>query len=92
MEHDLSPIDAIKLSARAAMSNIGGLILILILEALVVLLGLIMCFFGIFFISIPVMFAANAFVYRQVFPMLDQKFNMTPPPPGTYGGNFGMGQ
>ncbi len=91
-EHDLGPLEAIKLSAKASMSNIGGLILILILEVLVTLLGVLLCGVGVFLISIPIIYAANAFAYRQVFPYSGQNFNMAPPPPGTYGGNYGVGQ
>jgi uncharacterized membrane protein len=91
MEHDLSPVDAMKLSAQAAMGNIGGLIVLFIFEFLVALLGMIMCFVGLIFISVPIIYAANAFAYRMVFPWFEQKFgNMTPPPPSAYG-DFGAG-
>lgn len=90
MEYDLSPIDAIKLSARAGMSNIGGLIVLFIFEALVMIVGLLLICIGAFLISIPVMYIANAFAYRQVFPLIEQQYNMAPPPPTAYG--FGGGQ
>ena len=90
MEYDLSPIDAIKLSARAGMSNIGGLIVLLIFEAMLVLVGVLLICIGMFLISIPVIYLANAFAYRQVFPLIEQQFNMAPPPPTAYG--FGGGQ
>ncbi len=90
MEHDMAPMDAIKLSVRAAMSNVGGLILLFIFEALIILLGLAMCFVGLFFFSLPIVYVANAFAYRQVFPLIEQRFNMLPPPPTAYG-NFGSG-
>jgi hypothetical protein len=89
MEFDLSPIDAMKLSARAAMSNAGGLILLLILEFLISLLGILALCFGVFFI-LPIVYAANAFAYRQVFPWVERNFQNTPPPPGSYG-DFGRG-
>ena len=86
MEYDLSPVDAIKLSARAAMSNIGGMIVLLLLSILVVLLGIVMLCFGVFLISMPVIYVANVFVYRQVFPWFERKMgNMMPPPPNAYG-------
>jgi len=92
MERDLSPMEAIKLSARAGFSNIGGFILLVILLALVGLLGVIMCFFGVLLISVPVTYAAYAVAYRQVFPYFErQAFNNMPPPPGTYGSNYGQG-
>src|SRR5258706_8544240 len=92
LEHDIGPIDAIKLSAQAALSNVGGLILLIILEGLVVLLGLVMICLGVFFISLPIVYAANALAYRQVFPWIEQNFNMAPPPPNVYGGGYGQGQ
>ena len=89
MEYDLGVIDAIKLSARAATSNIGGLIVLFIFEFLIALLGVLALCIGIFFV-IPIIYAANAFAYRQVFPLIEQRFNMSPPPPTAYG-NFGSG-
>jgi uncharacterized membrane protein len=91
MEHDLGPVDAMKLSAKAAMSNVGGLIVLFILEFLVLLLGVLMICLGVFFV-LPIIYAANVFAYRQVFPMLDQRFQNIPPPPDVYGGGFGRGQ
>jgi uncharacterized membrane protein len=85
MEHDLSPIDAIKLSARAAMSNLGGMLVLMLFEVLVVLLGMLVLCVGVFLISMPVIFLANAFAYRQVFPWIERQMNMAPPDPGQYG-------
>ena len=90
-EYDLTPVDAIKLSARAGMANIGGLIVLLILQILVMLLGFLLICVGMFLISIPIMYVANAFAYRQVFPLVERNFNMSPPPPTVYGSNFGSG-
>ena len=89
LERDLGPVDAMKLSAKAAMSNIGGLIVLFIFEFLIALLGIIALCIGIFFV-IPIIYAANAFAYRQVFPLIQQSFNMSPPPPNAYG-DFGRG-
>src|SRR5829696_5834567 len=90
MEFDLSPIEAMILSARAATSNIGGLILLLILEFLISLLGFVAICVGFFFV-LPIIYAANAFAYRQVFPWVERNFQNVPPPPGTYDGGFGRG-
>lgn len=91
MEYDLGAIDALKLSAQAGMNNIGGLIVLVIFEGLVMILGLLMICVGMFLISIPIMFLANAFAYRQIFPYVDRQFNMAPPPPNAYGSSFGSG-
>ena len=92
MEYDLSPIDAIKLSARAGMSNVGGLIVLLLFQILIVLLGVVMICLGVFFFSMPLVYIANAFAYRQIFPYLDEQYrNMAPTPPA-YGAGYGQGQ
>jgi len=88
LEHEIGPIEAIKLSIAAAFSNLGGLILLVILDALVGFLGILALCLG-YFVAIPVIFAANAFAYRQVFPLIEQRFNYAPPPPTEYG-NFGV--
>jgi hypothetical protein len=90
MEHDLGPVDAIKLSARAAMSNIGGMIVLLIFQVLIALLGVLVLCVGVFFISVPLIYLINAFAYRQVFPWIEQHRNMAPPDPGQYGFGGGM--
>jgi uncharacterized membrane protein len=93
MEHDIGAMDAIKLSARAAGANVGGIIVLFIFEFLVSLLGFVMCVVGIFLVAVPIIYAANAFAYRQVFPRMQETLNnMTPPPPNAYGfqgGQFG---
>jgi uncharacterized membrane protein len=91
-EHKLGALDAMKLSAQAAWANVGGLILLSILEFLIALGGALLCVVGIFLISIPLIYAANAFAYRQVFPDIQRNFRDTPPPPNVYGGSFGYGQ
>ncbi len=89
-EHDVSPIEALKLSARAAWSNIGGLILLVIIQVFIALIGVLALCVGVLFV-IPILYAATAFAYRQIFPLTDQKLNVTPPPPGSYGSSFGSG-
>ncbi|HQZ95776.1 MAG TPA: hypothetical protein PLP21_05625 [Pyrinomonadaceae bacterium] len=91
MENEIGPIDAIKLSARAAMSNIGGLFVLMIFEILVMLVGVLMICVGAFLISFPLILIANVFAFRQVFPWAGQQFNMAPPPPNAYGSSFGSG-
>lgn len=88
MEHDLGAVDAMKLSAKAAMSNVGGLLVLFVLEMLVALLGFIALCIGLFFV-IPIIHAANAFAYRQVFPNLNQPLQPATPQ-GQYG-SFGQG-
>lgn len=90
MDRDLGAMDAMKLSAQAAMGNVGGIIVLFIFEFLVSLLGLIMCGIGVLLVSIPIIYAANAIAYRMVFPKINDQFNYNPPPPTAYQGGFGQ--
>ncbi|HEY2847894.1 MAG TPA: hypothetical protein VGI80_08750 [Pyrinomonadaceae bacterium] len=91
MDRRLPVLEAIKLSARAAMGNVGGLLVLMILEVLVVLLGMLLLCVGIFLISLPVIFLTNVVVYRMVFPPEQSSpFNFNPPDPGMYR-DFGPG-
>ncbi len=84
-EYDLPPVEAIELSARAGWSNLGGLIVLAIMIALVGILGMLMLCVGIFLVAIPISIVAHAVAYRQVFPRLQNIQNMMPPPPDAYG-------
>jgi hypothetical protein len=89
LEHDFPVVDALLTSAKAALSNAGGLIVLIILEALVAILGVIALCVG-FLVAMPVVYAANVLAYRMVFPYFDRPdINMTPPPPTAYGGTYG---
>ena len=90
VEHDISPIEAIKLSAKAGWGNAGGLIVLFILVFLIALAGVFALCLGIFFV-IPLVYASYAFAYRQVFPIPGQVPQTVPPPAGNYGGGFGQG-
>lgn len=92
VEHDVSIGEAITTSFGAVFGNIGGLILLLILNILVSILGFLALCFGIF-VAIPVIYAANVIAYRQVFPYTGGPTGYTgPPPPDAYDGTFGRGQ
>ena len=89
-ENDVSIGEAIKLSAQAGWGNIGGLIVLYIFAGLAGLLGILALCVGIF-VAFPMVYAAYAFAYRQVFPYFDRSnFNVTPPPPTEYGGGYGQ--
>lgn len=90
IEHDLGVIESIKLSLSAVFGNIGGLIVLSILGGLVGLLGILAFCLGIV-VAMPVVWAANVFAYRQVFPLIERNFNIEPPPPTVYGSSFGQG-
>jgi len=86
VETELGVGDAIKLGARAGWSNIGSLIILFILSVLIGAAGVLALCVGIF-VAIPVIYAANAFAYRQVFPLLGGQGEAFRPS----GGSFGQG-
>jgi uncharacterized membrane protein len=90
LEHEMSPMDAIKLSIQAGFANVGSLIVLIILEGLILIASFFLICVGMFFIGFPIMYVADAFAYRLIFPHMERQFNMAPPPPTAYG--FGGGQ
>jgi len=78
VDKDLSSIDAIKLSARAAIKNIGGIAGLFAVNFVIGIAGALVCI-GTYFI-IPIVTAASIVAYRKVFPgKFVSKFD-TPPP------------
>lgn len=92
MENEsLSPIDALKLSVRAAWGNVGGIIVLAILSILIGFGGALVICIGFFFV-LPIIWVSWAFAYRQVFPDLSPTiYRNEPPPPDAYRGSFGQG-
>lgn len=90
IEKNMSVGDAIKLSSKAGWANFGGIIILSILEWLMMIAGFLALCVGIFFV-LPIIYAANAFAYRQVFPHDGQAQNTAPPMPNEYGSSFGQG-
>ncbi len=89
-EHNIGAIEALQLSAKAGFGNSGGLILLAFLGGLIALAGFIALCIGFLFV-LPIIYAAQAFAYRQVFPSINAPTTYnTPPPPGEYGGTFGQ--
>jgi len=88
---NMSPVEALKLSARAAWSNVGGIIVLAILCFLVAFVGVLALCIGVLFV-LPVIWISWAFAYRQVFPDLgpSSAYRYEPPSPQSYG-NFGQG-
>jgi uncharacterized membrane protein len=88
----MSPIEALKLSARAGWSNVGGIIVLAILGFLVALVGVLALCIGVLFVM-PIIIVAWAFAYRQVFPDSGPSpaYRYEPPSPDAYQGSFGQG-
>lgn len=89
IDKDLGIGEAISTSARAGWSNIGGIIVLAILQGLISILGALACGIGIFFV-LPILYASSAVAYRQVFPDIQRQQSNTPPQPNAYGGNYGQ--
>ena len=67
MDHDISIGEAIRLSINGARQNLGGLLLLWLLEFVIIIGGLLLFCVGFLFVM-PIIYAANTFAYRQVFP------------------------
>lgn len=81
----------IKLSVAAALENIGGLFLLLLLEMLLSFAGALACGVGILFV-LPIIYAANIVAYQSVFPDSHAPMNNEPPRPENYGDTYGTPQ
>jgi uncharacterized membrane protein len=80
VDRKLAGLDAIKLSYRAALQNLGGIIGLLLLMCVLGILGVLACYIGVF-LMMPVSFAAYAAAYRRVFPDSGSFSSSSPPPP-----------
>jgi uncharacterized membrane protein len=79
----MSGLEAVKLSFRAGKANFGGILGLLLLNALFSLVGVLCCIIGVYF-YLPVAFAAQAVAYRRIFPDTGTNFPTPPPPPGDW--------
>jgi hypothetical protein len=90
VERHLSGWQAIKLSARAARANLGGVFGLVVLEIILGSFGIVLCCVGLVFVM-PITKAAWTVAYRQVFPAPPQEqpmpppFQYPPPPPPVFG-------
>lgn len=83
VDRKMQALDAIKLSFRAAMANFGRLLVLYILNALLGLGGMLLCYVGMFLVF-PITYGAIAVAYEQVFGLSDGSepaVNLPPPPP-----------
>ncbi|MGI8467544.1 MAG: hypothetical protein ACR2N3_03750 [Pyrinomonadaceae bacterium] len=78
VEHKLSGIEAFKLSARAALKNLGGVVGFIAAELALGIVGYFIFCVGVY-LTLPIMFAGALVVYRRVFPSPDiRNFNISP--------------
>jgi hypothetical protein len=83
VDRNLGPIDAMKTSAKAVWHNLSGVAGLVVVNFGLMLLGYIALCIGLYFV-IPIMIAGNVVAYRRVFPSLESRTNMSPPPPDSY--------
>ncbi len=82
-DRKLSALDAIKLSFRAGKANLGGVLGLMLLNALFGFVGVLCCVVGVYF-YLPIAFASQAVAFRRVFPETSQPFPVPPPPPASW--------
>lgn len=81
VDRKLSGIDAVKLSAKAALANFVQLLGLWILNGIVLFIGILLCYVGMF-LAFPITVGAIATAYEQVFGLAEaQGPNLPPPPP-----------
>jgi hypothetical protein len=82
-ERNLSGGEALMTSIKSGLSNIGGLILLMLLLFLMILGGVFACFIGVLFVS-PIMVASLFAAYQSVFGRTQGFQNYNPPPPPNF--------
>ncbi len=83
VDRNLGAIDAMKTSAKAVWANLGGVAGLIVVNIGLGLLGYVALCVGIYFV-IPIIIAGNLVAYRRVFPSLEMRTNLSPPPPDAY--------
>jgi uncharacterized membrane protein len=82
-DRNLSGVDAVKLSFKAAKANFSGVLGLILINVGLGILGVLCCYVGAFLVA-PVTLGSYAVAYRRVFPEGTQIFASPPPPPGTW--------
>lgn len=82
VDRKLKGFDAVKLSFKAAMANFWGLLGMVLLTGVLNIIGMMVCYVGIFLV-LPIAYGAIAVAYERVFGLahLTEPSNMPPPPP-----------
>jgi hypothetical protein len=82
VDRKLQGFDAVKLSFRAAFANFFRLLGMILLTSLMSIVGALACYVGMFLVM-PIVYAAIAKAYEQVFGLADgtEYSNLPPPPP-----------
>lgn len=82
VDRGVQGFDAVRLSFKAAFANFWRLLGLIMLNFLLSMAGLLLCFVGVYFV-IPISYAAIAVAYEQVFGLREGDLppNVPPPPP-----------
>lgn len=83
VDRKLPALDAIKWSFKAAKGNFLGLLLLILLNGLLAMGGVLLCYIGMFLVF-PITYGAIAVAYEQVFGLSDPSAvgpDLPPPPP-----------
>lgn len=83
VDRGLSGVDAVKLSIKAALANFWRLLGLFFLNALLGMVGVLLCYVGVFFL-LPISFGAISAAYEQVFGLSAGAAANVPPPPPTF--------
>ena len=84
VDRRLQGIDAVKLSARAALANFWRLLGLSLITGLMGFVGVLMCYVGAFLVM-PISYSALAVAYEQVFGISNTPVQPnTPPPPPSF--------
>ena len=67
VDHNLSGLEAVKLSARAAWANLGNVLRLMILNMMVTIPAVLLCYLPVLLV-LPVVMGSQAMLYRRVFP------------------------
>ncbi|HXF43542.1 MAG TPA: hypothetical protein VNK26_07360, partial [Pyrinomonadaceae bacterium] len=82
IDRDLGVVEALGASIQAVLKNIGGMIVLMILQTLVVLVGVLAICVGVL-AALPVALCAFAIAYRMMFPKIQEGESANGPPPPT---------
>jgi hypothetical protein len=82
-DRNLSGVDAVRLSFKAARANLGGILGLTLLTAGMGILGVCACYVGALLVM-PISFTSYAVAFRRVFPEMSQNFASPPPPPANW--------
>ena len=83
VDRKLTGVEAVRTSVRAAMANLGGVLGLVLLTAVLSFVGVLLCYVGAFFV-LPIHLAAHAIAYRRVFPDIAPGVAVPPPPPASW--------